>query len=282
MIGDSISHASAVETPYAARLCAAAGMRATIAAMYGPSTAIISQVAASGSQNRMIVELRSRARGSKAATLDTIGGMNIGIIGAGHIGATAARLFIDAGHHVAISNSRGPETLRELVAELGPNARAVTVEEAARFGEVVLLAIPLKDYVTLPADALRGTIAIDAMNYYPGRDGRIAPLDSGEKTSSELVAAQLPGARVVKAFNTIWFEHLRTKGNKSAPIGQRRVIPISGDDAEAKTSVARLIEEIGFGAYDLGSLAASGEQQPDTAIYNRDVTVDEARAIVPR
>src|SRR5688572_32862395 len=137
--------------------------------------------------------------------------MKIGIIGAGHIGSTTARLFIDAGHEVAISNSRGPETLRELIADLGPNARAMTPAEAARFGEVVLLAIPLKDYTTLPVDDLRGKIAIDAMNYYPNRDGQYAELDSGQLASSEMIAAHLEGARVVKAFNTIWFEHLKTK-----------------------------------------------------------------------
>ncbi|HEX3577200.1 MAG TPA: NAD(P)-binding domain-containing protein, partial [Thermoanaerobaculia bacterium] len=119
--------------------------------------------------------------------------MNIGIIGAGHIGSTTAQLFIDAGHDVAISNSRGPETLRDLVTSLGPNARAATPSEAARFGEIVLLAIPLKDYTTLPADDLRGKIVIDAMNYYPNRDGNIAALDSGESTSSAMVAAHLPG-----------------------------------------------------------------------------------------
>jgi hypothetical protein len=205
--------------------------------------------------------------------------MNIGIIGAGHIGSTTARLFIDAGHDVAISNSRGPETLRDLIAELGPNARAATPEDAARFGEVVLLAIPLKDYTTLPAEDLRGKIAIDAMNYYPDRDGNIAALDSGETTSSAMVAAHLTGARVVKAFNTIWFEHLKTKGNKSAPIDQRRAIFVSGDDTNAKAAVSHLIEEIGFGAVDMGSLAASHRQQPDSAIYNREITVAEARAI---
>lgn len=208
--------------------------------------------------------------------------MNIGVIGAGHIGATAAQLFIDGGYYVAISNSRGPETLRDLVAKLGPNARAVTPAEAAQFGEIVLLAIPLKDYTTLPAAELRGKIAVDAMNYYPGRDGHIASLDSGEQTSSELVAAHLAGTRVVKAFNTIWFEHLKTKGNKSAAVDERRVIPISGDDAEAKRVVAKLIEDIGFGAYDMGPLRKSNEQQPDAPIYNKDVTVAEARRIVPR
>ncbi|HYC60052.1 MAG TPA: NAD(P)-binding domain-containing protein [Thermoanaerobaculia bacterium] len=203
--------------------------------------------------------------------------MKIGIIGAGHIGSTTARLFIDAGHEVAISNSRGPETLRELVANLGAKARATTPEEAARFGEVVLLAIPLKDHKTLPAADLRGKIAIDAMNYYPNRDGHYAELDAGNSTSSEMVAAHLDGARVVKAFNTIWFEHLKTKGNKNAPLENRRAIFISGDDAEAKATVSRLIEEIGFGPYDLGSLRDSARQQPDAPIYNRDVTVAEAR-----
>lgn len=206
--------------------------------------------------------------------------MNIGIIGAGHIGATTARLFLDAGHNVAISNSRGPETLRALVDELGPNARAATPAEAARFGEVVLLAVPLKDYPSLPVNELRGKIAIDAMNYYPGRDGQLASLDSGAQTSSELVAAHLAGARVVKAFNTIWFEHLKTRGNKTAPVDERRVIFVAGDDAEAKAVVSRLIEEIGFGPLDTGSLRASARQQPDTPVYNKDISVAEARGMV--
>lgn len=206
--------------------------------------------------------------------------MNIGIIGAGHIGATTARLFLDAGHEIAISNSRGPETLRDLIAELGPKAQAMTPDDAARFGEVVLLAIPLKDYTTLPVDPLRGKVVIDAMNYYPKRDGQFPQLDSGEQASSEMVAAHLSGAQVVKAFNTIWFEHLKTRGNKSVPVEQRRVIPISADDDAAKQVVARLIEEIGFGSYDMGTLRESQAQQPDAPIYNKDVTVAEARAIV--
>lgn len=205
--------------------------------------------------------------------------MHIGIIGAGHIGATAARLFIDAGHEVAISNSRGPETLAHVVAELGAKARAATVEDAARFGEVVLLAIPLKDYTTLPAEALRGKIVVDALNYYPNRDGNFPELDSGGMTSSEMVARHLPGARLVKAFNTIWFEHLARRGKKEAPVEERRVIPLSGDDAEANRVVARLIEEIGFGPYELGSLRDSARQQPDAPIYNRDVTLAEARQV---
>ncbi|HEV7768862.1 MAG TPA: NAD(P)-binding domain-containing protein [Thermoanaerobaculia bacterium] len=208
--------------------------------------------------------------------------MKIGIIGAGHIGGTLAKLFIDAGHEIAISNSRGPDTLRDLIAPLGTSAHAATPEEAARFGEVVVLAIPLKDHTTLPVDALRGKIAIDAMNYYPNRDGHYAQVDSGELASSEMVAATLPGARVVKAFNTIWSEHLKAQGKKDAPVEERRAIIISGDDADAKRVVSQLIEEIGFGPYDLGSLHGSRDQQPDTAVYNRDVTVREVREIAPR
>jgi predicted dinucleotide-binding enzyme len=208
--------------------------------------------------------------------------MNIGIIGAGHIGGTMAQLLVDAGHAVAISNSRGPETLRDLVSALGPNARAATPEEAAQFGEIVLLAIPLKDYPSLPAAALRGKIAVDAMNYYPNRDGHYAELDSGASTSSEMVAAQLPGARIVKAFNTIWFEHLKAQGDPNAPVDARRAIIISGDDAAAKGVVTKLIEEIGFGAVDIGTLRESAAQQPDAALYNRDVKVAEARAIAGR
>jgi predicted dinucleotide-binding enzyme len=205
--------------------------------------------------------------------------MKIGIIGAGYIGGTMAHLCVEAGHEVALSNSRDPETLEPRVAELGPHARAMTAAEAARFGDLVLLAVPLKSYRDLPVEELRGKIVIDAMNYYPERDGQIAALDSGETTSSEMVAAHLPGARVVKAFNTIWFEHLQSKGRKNAPPDERRAIFIAGDDAQAKRAVAELITEIGFGAYDMGGLGEGRRQQPGTPVYNRDLTVAEARRV---
>jgi predicted dinucleotide-binding enzyme len=205
--------------------------------------------------------------------------MKIGIVGSGNIGGTAARLFVKAGHEVAISNSRGPESLQEFVAELGANARAATVEGAARFGEIVLVAVPLKNYADLPADAFRGKIVIDANNYYPARDGHIEALDRDEVASSELLARHLDGARVVKAFNTIWSEHLKVQGDRAKPVDARRVIPISGDDADAKHVVASLIEDIGFGPLDLGSLAESRKQQVGTKIYNNDITVQAARAL---
>jgi predicted dinucleotide-binding enzyme len=127
--------------------------------------------------------------------------MNIGIIGSGNIGATAARLFADAGHEVAVSNSRGPESLVPLVKEIGPRGRAATVEDAADFGELVLVAMPFFAYETLPAEPLAGKVVVDAMNYYERRDGRI---DFDGLTSSEVVARHLPNSRLVKAFNTMY------------------------------------------------------------------------------
>ena len=196
-------------------------------------------------------------------------------------GANAARLFIEAGHQVAIANSRGPETLNELISELGEKARAVTVEKAANFGEVVFVSIPLGNYKQLPSESFHGKIVIDSNNYYSERDGNISELDRDETTSSELLANHLKGARIVKAFNTIWFEHLKTQGDKNLPIQQRRVIFIAGDDIDAKETVAKLIEEIGFAAFDTGSLHKGGKrQQPGTSIYNKILTDSEAAAIL--
>lgn len=204
--------------------------------------------------------------------------MKIGIIGSGHIGGNAARLFVEAGHEVAISNSRGAQTLKDLAAEIG--AVAVEVEQAAAFGNVVLVSIPLEKYKTLPSDALAGKIVIDSNNYYPSRDGQIAELDNGETTSSELLARHLKGSRVVKAFNTIWFEHLRSEGDVSKPMEDRRVIFISGDDPDAKLVVSGLIQDIGFAAYDLGSLKESAIQQPDSPVYNKSINIAQAREIL--
>jgi predicted dinucleotide-binding enzyme len=200
--------------------------------------------------------------------------MNIGIIGSGNIGAAAARLLTAAGHSVAMSNSRGPETLQSLVADLRALAHAATVEDAAKFGELVLIAIPFISYKTLPAEAFVGKIVMDAENYYPQRDGNFPELDADRTTSSELLAVHLPKSRVIKAFNTIRSQDLATEANSSLPLDQRRAIFVAGDDAEAKRRVMTLIEQIGFGTVDSGTLAAGGrQQQPGTEIYGRDVTI---------
>lgn len=202
--------------------------------------------------------------------------MKIGILGAGNIGATAARLFIAAGHEVAVSNSRGPESLKELVSELGPRAHAMTIDDAARFGEVVLLAVPWRSPEALAKpELLRGKIVIDAMNPYRPDGGFY---DLGGSTSSEEVLKRIPGARLVKAFNTIYYAHLASRGRKDLPHDERHTIYVAGDDAEAKNVVANLIEEIGFAAVDTGSLREGGRrQQPDSPIYNTMYNAREAR-----
>lgn len=207
--------------------------------------------------------------------------MKIGIIGAGNIGATAAKLFAEAGHEVAISNSRGAETLRELTREIGENVKAMEVKDAAEFGEIVLAAIPFKEYKTLPADALANKIVIDAGNYYPDRDGTFDEIESGKITSSELVAKHLKDSKIIKAFNTIWLEHLKSQGNTELPEEERRVIFVCGDNSQAKEKVSELIREIGFGAFDTGNLSEGGKTQAvDSAIYNRDLTMAEVESVL--
>ena len=203
--------------------------------------------------------------------------MNIGVIGSGNIGATAARLFAAAGHEVAISNSRGPETLGGLVEEIGPGVRAATVEEAALFGEVVMEAIPFGRYTSLPAESLAGKIFITASNYYPARDGEV---DHGGLASSELVQRHLPDARVVKAFNTIYFVRLKDNGRPEAPLEEREVIFVSGDDEEAKGIVSGLIEDIGFAPVDAGTLAESRRQEPGSPVYNVAMNPGQAREML--
>ena len=203
--------------------------------------------------------------------------MKIGIIGAGNIGATAAQLFAQAGHEVVVSNSRGPETLSDVVQEIGGRVHAVTIEEAADLGEVVLEAIPFGRYGELPAERLAGKVVIDASNYYPGRDGDI---DLEGLTSTGLLASHLADSRVVKAFNTMYYETLASEGRPDAPVEDRLALFIAGDDAEAKSIVSELIEQIGFAPVDTGSLDDSGKQEPDAPVYNTPMTPDRARAML--
>lgn len=209
--------------------------------------------------------------------------VRIGVIGSGKIGATAARPLIEAGHEVAIANSRGPESLRTTVEGLGERARAATVDQAANFGELVLVAIPLHAYRDLPARHFAGNVVIDANNYYPARDGNFDELDSGRLTSSELLAEHLAGANVIKAFNTMNYATLGSEGRPDADPDERLALFIAGDDPEAKATVAALIDELGFTAVDTGSLADGGRrQQPGTPIYNRPMTAAQARAELER
>jgi predicted dinucleotide-binding enzyme len=206
--------------------------------------------------------------------------MRIGIVGAGEIGGAFARRLVDLGHEVVIANSRGPETLAGLVAPLGAAATAGTIDEAARAGDVVVLAIPFKRYLDLPVEPFEGRIVIDAGNYDIGRDGRYPRLDSGEITSGELLAEHLPGAKVIKAFNTIWYRRILTEGRPDQPAAGRLAVPIAGDDAAAKATVVALTEQLGFAPVDTGSLADSRKQEYGTPVFNQPVGPDEATALL--
>ncbi len=190
----------------------------------------------------------------------------VGIIGSGHIGGTVARLSVAAGHQVVLSNSRGPLTLQDLVAELGPLARAATAQDAAGAGQIVVVSVPLKAYLEMPAELLAGKIVLDTCNYSPGRDGHIAALEDGTRTSSELLQQHLAGAAVVKVFNNIFYQHLRSLA-RPAGAPDRSFLPIAADDPAAKSAVTAFLDSIGYGAVDAGGLAESWRQQPGTPVY---------------
>ncbi len=190
----------------------------------------------------------------------------VGLIGSGRIGGTVARLAVAAGHQVLLSNSRGPDTLKGLAAELGPLARATTGREAAEGGELVVVTIPLRAFPSVPARPLAGKVVIDTCNYYPQRDGQIPELDSGALTSSELIQRHLPESAVVKAFNNIYYRHLASLARPSGA-ADRSYLPIAGDDAAAKVAVTDFLDSIGYGAIDAGPLAEGWRQQPGTPVY---------------
>lgn len=190
----------------------------------------------------------------------------IGLIGAGHIGSQIARLAVKNGYDVVLSNSRGPETLKPLIAELGPRARAATPEEAAKAGDIVVVTIPLKNYRTVPVEPLAGKIVIDTNNYYPERDGHIPELDNESTTTAELLQAHLPTSKVVKAFNHLYAAALTTDG-QPAGTPNRRALAIAGDDPDAKAVVTKLIDQFGFDTVDAGPLREGWRFQRDTPGY---------------
>jgi len=200
----------------------------------------------------------------------------LGLIGAGHIGSQLARLAVHNGYDVVISNSRGPETLSGLIAELGPRARAATPVEAARAGDIVVVTIPLKDYRTVPVEPLRGKVVIDTMNYYPQRDGQIPELDTEKTTTAELLQAHLPQSKVVKGFNHIYAADL-TKDGQPAGTKNRRALVIAGNDAQAKATVAHMIDRFGFDTVDAGPLKEGWRIQRDTPGYGPRRNAEELR-----
>jgi len=191
-----------------------------------------------------------------------------------------ARLAVEAGHDVVLSNSRGPETLQDLVDELGPQARAATAQEAAAAADLVVLTIPLKNVGSVSAETLSGKIVIDTSHYYPQRDGQIAALDDRSSTTSQLVQSLLPGSRVVKGFNNINYLHL---GSLQRPAGstERSVLAIAGDDRDAKAEVGAFLDSIGYDAYDAGPLADSWRFDVGTPAYGRPYNTDTTGAFPP-
>jgi predicted dinucleotide-binding enzyme len=203
--------------------------------------------------------------------------MRIGIIGAGAIGGTLTRRLAALGHHVSVANSRGPESLAELATETG--AKPVSVAEAARSGEVVIVTIPERNILKLPRDLFAASpnsvVVVDTGNYYPQqRDGRIGAIEAGT-TESRWVAQQL-NRPVIKAFNNIQAQHLLELGQPKGTAG-RIALPVAGDDHQAKNVVLQLVDELGFDGVDAGSLDDSWRQQPDTPVYGTNLDAEGVR-----
>jgi predicted dinucleotide-binding enzyme len=192
----------------------------------------------------------------------------IGIIGAGHIGSQVARAAIAVGYDVAISNSRGPETLADLVAELGPKARAATAVEAAEAGDFAVVTVPLKAVYDVPVEPLAGKIVIDTNNYYFERDGRIPALDNGVDTVSAMLQRHLPTSKVAKGFNHIMAKDITTDGTP-AGTENRRALATSSDFEEAAELVQRLYDELGFDTVNVGPLSESWRVERDQPAYVR-------------
>jgi 8-hydroxy-5-deazaflavin:NADPH oxidoreductase len=202
-----------------------------------------------------------------AVTPDLLPGMTtLGLIGSGLIGSGIARLAVAAGYDVVLSNSRGPETLADLVAELGPKARAATPAEAGAAGDLVVVSVPLKAYRQVPVEPLRGKVVIDTNNYYPQRDGQIPELDDESTTVSELLQAHLPESHVVKCFNNVPASGMVPLAKPSGD-RDRSVLAIAGDDAGAKQTVTGFLDDIGYDAHDVGPLAEGWRYQRDTKAY---------------
>jgi 8-hydroxy-5-deazaflavin:NADPH oxidoreductase len=201
----------------------------------------------------------------------------IGLIGAGHIGSQVARVAVANGYDVVISNSRGPETLAELVAELGPKARAATAAEAAAAADIAVVTVPLKAYKDIPVEPLAGKIVIDTNNYYWERDGHIPELDNGTATVSGLLQEHLPTSKVAKGFNHIMASDI-TADAKPAGADNRRALATAGDHSDAVAAVTDLYDQFGFDTVNAGALAEGWRFERDQPAYVVRQNRDELKA----
>lgn len=200
--------------------------------------------------------------------------MKIGIIGAGKIGQALAKRLVPAGHEIMMSNSRGVEGVRAIAEE--HDCIPGSAEDAARFGEVVVVTIPLHRLPELPVEAIGGRIVIDTNNYYPDRDGVRPEFESGAETTSGWLQRFLPRARVVKAFNSILARHL-AEGGAPTPTGRRHALPIAGEDPEAVEIVAGIVRDTGLDPTPSGSLAESWRFERARPAYCRPLDADALR-----
>ena len=201
----------------------------------------------------------------------------LGIIGAGHIGSAVARAAIAHGYDVVIANSRGPETLADLIAELGPKAKAATAAEAGAAADIAMVTVPFRAHTDIPVEPLAGKIVLDSNNYYFERDGHFDELDRGEATVSGLLQRHLPTSKVVKAFNHIGAGQINTDGTP-AGTPNRRALATSSDSPEAVEWVTRFYDAIGFDTVDTSPLSESWRVERDRPAYVVRQNADELRA----
>ncbi|AUJ31196.1 MAG: NAD(P)-binding domain-containing protein [Liquorilactobacillus nagelii] len=193
--------------------------------------------------------------------------MKIGFIGAGHVAQVLSELFIKAGNSVILTNRHGLTRLRPIVEKLGSKASAGNLEQVAQ-QELIILALPFKAVFDLEPKMFADSAIVDATNYFPHRDGELTEVQTHQAASSELVAQHFPGARVVKAFNTLPVANLANLAQQSrtATLAKKIALPLAGD-AGVKLEVAELMKEIGFVPYDAGDLAGSKKFQADTNLF---------------
>ena len=201
----------------------------------------------------------------------------IGFIGSGNIGSSIARAAIARGDEVVLSNSRGPQTLEALVAELGEHARAATPAEAAAAGDLVVVTIPFRAVNELPVEPFAGKIVMDTNNHYPQRDGVFDDIEGGAITVSGALQRHLVDAHVVKAFNHIQAQQILSTATPSGTPG-RRALAIAGDDAHSKLAVTDFIDGIGFDVVDVGPLSESWRIDAGTPGYGPELTAAELQA----
>ena len=201
----------------------------------------------------------------------------IGLIGAGNIGSNLARALVANGYQVVLSNSRGPATLADLVAELGPHARAATVVEAAEAADIAVVTIPLREIGKVPVAPLVGKIVIDTNNYYPQRDGQIPALDEESTTTAELLQVHLSGSKVVKAFNHIGAAQI-VQDAQPAGTPDRRALAVFSDFEDAAAAVAELVDAIGFDPVVVTPLSEGWRIQRDTPGYGPHHNAEQLRA----